>query len=151
MVAFVRYHYWNFFFRKQIFIPFSDIFSTKMKLFQSVQKSFAVLGITPNESIRTDPYNRNIWKSFIVYSLTNVLNFAFFFLEANSFREYTEILFVYSCTMTIFIGFAIAAIQKKKLFNYINNCEKTINESEFDFSRFETIEFLMVFWWENPL
>lgn len=119
--------------RRKISFKTTNLFSikkVKMKLYQLAQASFAILGINSDRSI---PFN---WRLFIVslsYGISIVIQSIFLIKAiqtASSFAEYTDSIFVTAATITVGIYFAISVFQRKKFFEFINDCDEIAANSE---------------------
>lgn len=110
-----------------------------MKLFQSVQKNFAVLGIIrPSQPIQTQyHFNKKILKISLWFCLEFILNGTFLAFVACTFREYTHTIYTTSASIMVIIYYAILVFKTAKLFELIDNFEKVfekvIDGSEYTF------------------
>lgn len=97
-----------------------------MKILQTVQKKYAILGICSNQS----KCNRKSVLMCLIYSLGCTLSALFLFYEANSFQEYTNNIYITSALAMCVTFFAIVVVKMRKLFEMIDNMEKSIDESK---------------------
>lgn len=97
-----------------------------MKIFQTIEKNFALIGFIPNDRQKLKPIHIGI---VAVFAVNVILLFLYIFLTANSIEEYMDVTF----SLTIAIGGLIAFIrlisEKDKAFNTIELCDKELNES----------------------
>lgn len=98
-----------------------------MKIFQVVQKNFAILGISPNQSY----WNVNSKMAFFTYNLNTALGIMFLFLEANTFLKYTMNIYVTATVFLLSINHSATLFQKEKLFKLIDEMEKFGDESKY--------------------
>ena len=104
---------------------------SKMKLFQSAQRCFAMLGIYPIQANgKYLCFNRKIWIVFISYLVGIIFNCVFLFRKVHSFEEYTDIIFRISISILIIICYVVIVLQMENLFQIINNCEEIIRQSK---------------------
>lgn len=102
----------------------------KMKLFESAQKNFAVLGISSYYSTQKYHLNmRNVTVALLVI-VDMLANGAYNFYRDRSFAEYLENIYV---TTSLAVGltiFIISIVLMPKIFMVIDSLEQTINKSE---------------------
>lgn len=101
-----------------------------MKLFKLIQKKFAKLGITSQQSIQSYRINRKILIALLSYGTNNILNYAFIFNGGHSFVEYTDIICMSATTTMIAINFTILIFKMEKYFEFIDSCNKIATKSE---------------------
>lgn len=98
-----------------------------MKLFETFQKNFAIIGIAPNA------YRLNLGKkcftSLVIWS-SCILNLIFFIHEANTFIEYTTSIYLGTAFTVIAICFARIIFQTQNIFKFIDGCEKVIENGK---------------------
>lgn len=97
-----------------------------MKLFQVVQKNFAIVGISQNQPESTG----KLVKTCSIYGLTFTLSALYLFFEAESFLEYTSNIYVTTAIAVISTYCIILILKLKKFFNLIEKLEKLIGNSE---------------------
>lgn len=81
------------------------------------------MGIGPNQH----QFNRKSLETFFMYGLSSTLCGAFLICDANSFREYTDSIYMTSLTIAIAINFANFVSTSTKLFQYIHDAEEYFN------------------------
>lgn len=97
-----------------------------MKLFQVVQKNFARLGISPNQS----HYNRLTAISFCSYSLGTISASVFLIFDASTFLEFAMNMFVTSTMFACWFGYIVILFQKQQIFQFFDNFERFFDKSE---------------------
>lgn len=105
----------------------------KMKLFQSSQEKFAILGITSDQSIKNNLFNGRILAGFSVYILTVILIAVFIIHDANTIWEYANNIYNMSGAIIIVVFFANIVFKMRKFFALIDSCETTVAKSKFKF------------------
>lgn len=108
----------------------TQIAQIKMKIFQSIQRHFTVLGITVHQSREQSPISIKqliVILIFVLNSGTQVMSIAF---VAEEFEEFTfSIYALFTLTMCV-IEFGILIWKMKQLFQFIENFENLIESSE---------------------
>lgn len=103
---------------------------SKMKVFQLTQANFASAGIFANSTIKSQRFNMEIVKSFLIIGSSITCSLMYAFLEANTFAEYTQSIYSGSLAALIFFALVIIIFNVKKLFRLIKTCENIVNMSE---------------------
>ena len=102
-----------------------------MHLFQSVQKTFAIFGISSSQSKQSNPFNhRKILATSLVYILTIISYNVYLFHVAATFWEYTENSFFNSGSMLNYLFFIFLVLQMKKIFEFIDRFETVTVDSK---------------------
>lgn len=101
-----------------------------MKLFHSTQESFAILGITLDQSMQNNPFSKRVLAAFSSYILTIALYTVFLFRDANTFWEYTDNIYTNSATMVIVACFIIVVFNMEKCFALIDSCVTVVAKSK---------------------
>lgn len=101
-----------------------------MKIFQSIQRCLAVLGLKSHDTIQTHSINIESVTSFLVFSMCIISNTVYLVREANSFFEYVESFYVTFAASISFEIFAFFTWKMTELFEFINNMETIIQHSE---------------------
>lgn len=116
-----------------------------MKLFQTVQRNFAALGIRTNQP----KFNKNLAKSCFIYYFSFFMSIRFLFFEAKTFLEYTSSIYLTTALLVIFTYFTIFILKLEKFFELIDNLEKFFDKSilcsEYDLAGQNIIDFLPIF------
>lgn len=101
-----------------------------MKIFQSAEKRLAVLGLTPNQSLKTHPFNRKILVGSLVFAVSILTQFAFLFRFAHTFMEYTASAYLIANTVSTTVCFVAIIFNMRKLFDIIVGFEQIVNMSK---------------------
>lgn len=103
-----------------------------MKIFQTIQRQYAILGITStsNESIGKYSFNRRMLLGFILFACTTASQLMYICCVANDFMEYIECVGVISGSIIVFVCFAAIAFKRILLFDNIDKMEKHIDSSK---------------------
>lgn len=103
----------------------------KMKIFQSVQRNLATIGVSPKLSHQPYPFNTKIITNFLILESFVISNLAFEIFEAKTLTELTQSIYICSlgCLNTYVLSEIIVNV--KKLFKLINDCENIVNTSEY--------------------
>lgn len=119
-----------------------------MKIFESIQKYFAFVGINSHQSLRNHPFNARNLTTIFIFALSIFSNLVHFFCVANSFSEYTSSIIHISTILVSAINFTIFIYKMPELFGIIKSFEEIINKSEqivaFDYC-YVTDDFLNLF------
>lgn len=101
----------------------------RMKIFETIQKHLAILGINPNES-----HLRHNWKislGFFVFGLCIILNVIFIFsIENVTLMNYMEFFNVSTSLILVCHSMATIVLQRVELFEFIDSIEKLVNKSK---------------------
>ena len=98
-----------------------------MKLFQQIQKDFAIYGI----GSRQKPFNWRNLVAVLMFSIGIVLSSIHLFCEAKTFQEYADTIFTATSLVVATINFVYIACEMRRLFDSLNDAEKIINASEY--------------------
>lgn len=101
----------------------------KMKIFHSIQKNFAILGVDLYQSKQDHAFNQRNVMVLIIFGLS-LISGCVSVSHANTFSEYIN---AFHIGVTVAFGgltFAIVMYQMKLLFAFIESIEKLIDESE---------------------
>lgn len=101
-----------------------------MKLFQSVQENFAVIGVTSDQSMQSNAFNNRILAAVSTYTLNVALYIVFLFHDASTFGEYTYNIYSNSATILILICYIIVVFKMNKCFALIDRCATVVAKSE---------------------
>lgn len=100
--------------------------SRKMKIFQTIREAFNSIGINQNDR------KGKIFKASFLYGFNSILNCAFLFHKAKTYRQYTDNIFMTSATIIISISFITVIVKMSRLFKFINRCERISEKSTSD-------------------
>lgn len=104
----------------------------KLRVLQSIQKNFAMLGIVPALVTQTFPLNEKVFLDFSILSSAIICNFTYTFSEANTFVEYTQSIFMSTLAALINFALLILILNIEKLFGIFNGFEDIANTSQCD-------------------
>lgn len=99
----------------------------KMKLFQTIQKNHAIVGIRSNQ---THAINGRVVVTFSIYVLGFTSCAIYLFHEANTFFEYSSNMFLTTGLIMIIVVYAIIFFKITKLFELISDCERVFDRSK---------------------
>lgn len=105
----------------------------KLKLFEFTQSSFAILGISPQQSTQNYPFNRKILMFLLLYGFMCISHLIYLVRavgSANSFAEYTDSIFGTAASISVAIYFVITVFNASVLFRFIDNCGESMEERE---------------------
>lgn len=114
-----------------------------MEILQTVQKNYAILGISPpHHSNQRLSFNKKVLFGFLSIGSLIFSQAMFIFYVASGFMEYMDSICAISATIVVFICFATIVLRKTKLFEMIENIKKQIGASKATNLRFSnyTIE-----------
>lgn len=97
-----------------------------MKFFQSNQQNLSILGISSIEK----PFNRRMMKAYLIYGLSTISANLFLILEANSFSQYTNSVFVTTALAMILICFSMMVFKATELYQFMDDCEEMVVNSK---------------------
>lgn len=99
-----------------------------MKIFQTVQKYYAILGISPSNS--KYPISERVFFGFLLFGCSATSQFVYIFHVANGLIEYMECVGSICGGIIIFVCFLAIVLRKTTLFKSIDSIEKLIDTSE---------------------
>lgn len=103
----------------------------RMKIFKTVRKKYAIVGIRPsNRLIQRYSFNEREFIGFFILGCTAASYFMYIFREARGFIEYMESICAFSASIIMFVSFASVSIKKAALFTSIDKIEKLIETSK---------------------
>lgn len=97
-----------------------------MKVFQTVQDQFAILGIGP----LNHPLNGKILVDFLLFGCIFASHTVYTYRVADSFMEYMTCIFSISNTFAMFVAFAAVVYRKTTLFKSLDDMGKLIDTSK---------------------
>lgn len=122
----------------QLYLKFSDstVFQyfffqiIEMKIFQSIRKSFEILGLNPPNSIKRHSYNaRNLITIFVLSVLTIGTNM-FLLFYAKTFKELTDSFYTACSSALTVLSFVNMIPKMRKVYELLENFEKLISKSK---------------------
>lgn len=104
-----------------------------MKIFQTLQKQYAMVGISRSSNLSNQNYsfNSRTLIGFFIFGWSIFSHFMYIFYVANGFMEYMQGVCTTSASFLIFVGFAAIFFRKATLFKSIVNIEGLIDAREF--------------------
>lgn len=96
------------------------------RIFITLQKKITIIGIAPNQH----PINVFSLSSLFVQCLTITSCGAYFFIEASSFQEYAESIFVSTALIATTSIFILDLSKMRPFFECINEAERIIESSK---------------------
>lgn len=94
-----------------------------MKIFQSIQEYFVMLGIDQHQSIQKHPLNAKNLVAFFTFGCSVIFTFIFTFYVAESLVEYANSILMGSMFLMITIVFAVNVFSMKNMFTFIDRLE----------------------------
>ena len=101
-----------------------------MKILQTVQANYAILGISPEHSIRPISLNKKVLMAFLISCISITSCIVYFVHVANNFREYIQCITTISAIVIFTICFGAVAFQMTELFDNIDCMENVIEIRE---------------------
>lgn len=99
-----------------------------MKIFQTIQTKFAVLGLKPN----LRPFN-NLQKLILFENFVQISSLCvYLFHVANTAKEYLESIHITATTILIVTSQVNLISQMATIFSFIDELEDVLNESKFE-------------------
>lgn len=103
----------------------------KIMVFQTIQKNFAVAGITPDLVNQAYPLNVKILMGFLLLNAGACFNLIFTLHYAVTFAEYTQSIYVFSLVDLIIFALLIVIMKVDELFKFVDTCYNIVNTSEY--------------------
>lgn len=101
-----------------------------MKIFQSVEENFSLMGISAYQSTQKHPFNAKNLLFLSIMCTTLFSDVMYLIRDTNDFNEYTISIFS-ACTMIVSISiFAILLAKMRQIFYYRNYIEEIIEKSK---------------------
>lgn len=102
-----------------------------MKLFQVSQEYMAIVGVCPLLRGEKTPFNRQNSLILFIFGISLTSSTAFFLIDADTLRQYTECFFGWISILAVFVGLILVILKTEKIFQLIDNLEIMIESSEF--------------------
>lgn len=96
-----------------------------MKVFEIFQKNAIFIGIHANQLKRNHSFNKQNVQCFCVLGVLSIFSDFYFIRSANSFREYTQSVYITSMSNAVFLVFSIAIWQMESLFQFIDDVDQS--------------------------
>lgn len=104
--------------------------TSKLKLYVTAQKDLVYVGIGPYNPNKKSQLNPLIYWYALCCVLTYILTGAYLFLEANTFEEYTECIYILSASILSPIAVTSVALQLTTMFPLIEKIEGLFDSSK---------------------
>lgn len=104
-----------------------------MKILQSTQRNFSILGIGVQQSNGKYILNVRNGLALFVLGLASISCYVQLFHVANNFQEYTDAVYMSVSTTGAAAELVIAIWKMRPLFECVTSFEKIVNRSEFRF------------------
>lgn len=118
-----------------------QFYSVKMKIFISMRKSLAVLGIESHQSIQTRaPYARSV-SILIIFASSAISSYVFFIWKAKNFQEYTNSVNTITLLTVATFNFGVIFWKQNDLIKFIEFLENVVQKSKIIFSCYFLCEF----------
>ena len=101
-----------------------------MKIFQQIQKDFAIYGIGSHQK----PFNMRNWMVIFMFSLSIILNIFYFIFDAKTFDEYAKSILITTAMINAASIFVFLILNMQTMFDIINDGEQLINDSQLVFN-----------------
>lgn len=102
-----------------------------MKIFQTIQKQYATVGISPsNPSTRDLPFNGRILFGFLLFGCLILLQLMHIFYVASGFLEYVVCVSTTCGTVIVLVCFGAIVFRTAVLFEGIEKIEEVIDKSK---------------------
>lgn len=107
-----------------------------MEIFQLVKSHLVILGYSQIQSMQSHPFlNKKLLVGSLAASLNTILCCLYCFLVASGFDEYIDSFFSASGSVGIFVIFSVYVWKIEKLYQLIDQIQKTVNPSECFFTQ----------------
>lgn len=114
-----------------LFHTFIPKLTAKMKLLQSVQKSFRLVGINAeNQKNHKDPHDRKVLLVFSIFLLNLVFNVVYLIHEAKDFKAILQACYMIISAIYDFTLYALLVWKTVEWIQLVDNIEKLVNQSE---------------------
>lgn len=101
-----------------------------MKLFQLCQKYMAIIGVRPLLPDEKRAFNLRNVLILLILCICFTAAIAFFFLDAQTLKEYSDCFFVLFSTIANFVALLFVIIKTKEHFQIIENLENMVQSSK---------------------
>lgn len=101
-----------------------------MRLYQTAQRDLTYLGIGPYDPDKENHLNPMIFLYILLCVLSFTLTGAYLFIEAKTFDEITQCIYIISASILSPMAVGSLAIQQKTLFNLIGRIEAIFDSSK---------------------
>lgn len=101
-----------------------------MKILTTVQKNFALIGISAKQSTQNNPFNAENLIVLLILCLTLITNVMNLIYEADNFKDYTISVFSCSTMIVAILIFVMILARMRHLFDFLKQAEQIINKSK---------------------
>lgn len=102
-----------------------------MKIFQSLQSAWSLVGVQPHEQNHKGSFGVKSAMAFFFLGKFTISLMVAFWLETRTFNEYAEFSYAILTAGAVIGNLLITTLQKHNLLSLINNLESTIKKREF--------------------
>lgn len=103
-----------------------------MKVIEAIRRQFAMIGIVPEQSTMSYPFNAINIMVLLMFVIDLVINGVYCFYGAANFREYVNSAFACSALTVSMMAFATLIWEMAKVYQFLANLEKTIKSREYN-------------------
>lgn len=103
-------------------------YKTKMKVFQTLQKQYEILGLS--SSNQSTSFSKRVFFVFSLYAYLLASQFVYIYHVASGFMGYMECICATLSSIIMFVCFAAVAFRRSIFFNTIDNIENLIETSK---------------------
>lgn len=103
----------------------------KIKIFESVQNNFELLGISSHRANQNHFLDVKFWMILLQFGVVLISYMCYIFYEAKTFEEYTSTMYSILTLLTTALHFLMHQWKMRNLFKFIVNFENFINKSEY--------------------
>lgn len=107
-------------------VQFLELICTKMKILQTVQENFEILGICRNQP----RFNAKSVMACLVYGVGITFSTTFLICDANNFQEYTNNLYITTALAAGLVCIINTLLKMNHLFALTDDIEETLDRSE---------------------
>lgn len=102
----------------------------KLKILQSSQKNFSILGIDLHQPVQRNPFGEKSVSIIFILCMSVALSGEYFLNVAEEFRQFADSMYATTAMLAAIICFTADVLRKSILSEYIERLEKIINQSE---------------------
>lgn len=95
------------------------------------QRELVYLGVGPYDPNQKNQYNKFLFVYILLTSLSFIQTTAFLFLDANTFDEYTQCIYLISATILSALAVGSLGLQQKILFKLLERIEAILVSSKY--------------------
>lgn len=102
-----------------------------MEVIKIIRKQFAMIGIVSDQSTIMYPFNAINLMVLFMFVIDLIINGVYFFYGAENFQEFVNSAFACSALIVSAMAFATLIWEMAKIYEFLKNLEKTIENREF--------------------